>query len=214
MKKVILFGDSICLGYQKYVKNRLEGVVEVIYPEVNCAFAQNVLRYANIWKDEFSLPEDTDLVHWNAGLWDVLRIMGDDVFTPPIFYGQLLERLQKRFSLLYPKAKQVFALSTSVIEEGYEPPYQRYNADIEQFNQIAVEKLTPLGVSINDLYSVTKLAPKSCRSDVTHFNTEEGVLLVGEQVVKSICEQLNINNSDLKDSEAVLHNYSKKVIGW
>ena len=214
MKKVVLFGDSIRLGYQKYVKDRFKGVAEVVYPEYNSMFAQYLLRYANVWMDEFSFPKDADLVHWNAGLWDVLRIMGDDLFTPPEFYAQTLRRIFERFKLLFPNAKQVFALSTAVAEEEYAPPYQRLNADIERFNQIAVQTLTPLGVGFDDLYSVTKSAAKECRSDSTHFNTEQGILLVGEQVVSCLCKELGLAEKDLSKGEAVLHNYSKQVIGW
>lgn len=213
MKKVILFGDSIRLGYQQYVKESFDGVAEVFVPDVNCAFAQNTLRYANIWKEKFALPEDADLIHWNVGLWDVLRIMGDDVFTPPEFYAQLIARLRKRFSLLFPKAKQVFATSTSVVEEGYEYPYQRYNKDIELFNKIAIETLIPLGAEINDLYTLTKGLPESCRSDMTHFYTEQGIKAVGNQVVKSICEVLQIPFTINQKEEVLVPKFSKEVVG-
>ena len=32
MKKIVLIGDSIRMGYDKYVKMALEGVAEVYYP--------------------------------------------------------------------------------------------------------------------------------------------------------------------------------------
>ena len=189
MKKIILFGDSIRLGYERYVKESFDGVAEVYSSKDTCAFSQYMLRWVSEWKRKEGYPDDIDVVHWNVGLWDVLRIMEDGTFTTPEYYALTLKRLHKRLTLLFPKAKQIFALSTAVVEERYEPPYQRYNADIEQFNQIAVETLTPLGVEINDLYTLTKDVPQSCRSDMTHFYTEEGIKLIGEKVVKTLCEQ-------------------------
>ena len=50
MKKIVLIGDSIRMGYDKYVKEALEGVCEVFYPEENCKFAEYVLRFVHEWK--------------------------------------------------------------------------------------------------------------------------------------------------------------------
>jgi hypothetical protein len=107
----------------------------------------------------------------------------------------------------------VFALSTCVVEERYQPPFQRYNEDIELFNEIAVKTLVPLGVEINDLYSLTKNAPKECRSDMTHFYTEEGILLVGGQVVKKICDVLAIDETELKEGSVIVPSLSKEIVG-
>ena len=154
-----------------------------------------------------------DLVHWNVGLWDVLRIFGEDTFTSPEYYGEMLRRIKKHISMLFPNAKQIFATSTSVVESGYEPPYQRFNSDIEKFNAIAIETLAPLGVGINDLYTLTKSAPSSCRSDMNHFYTMDGIRLLGEKVVKTICENLEIPLSEVKDVSAKIPNISKELMG-
>jgi hypothetical protein len=50
MKKVVLIGDSIRMGYDKYIKDALNGTAEVFYPSENCRFAEYVLRYAHEWK--------------------------------------------------------------------------------------------------------------------------------------------------------------------
>ena len=214
MKKIILFGDSIRLGYQQFVKDSFDGVAKVYYPQSNGAFAQNMLRYLNIWKTEENLPEDATVVHWNAGAWDVLRIMGDDTLTSPEYYGELLVRIEKRLRLLFPNSVQIFATTTFGVEKLYTPPYQRYNKDIEQFNQIAVDKLFPLGVKINDLSVLTKnlSADSPCRSDLTHFNTAEGIKLLGGQVVGSICSAIGIKVEELKNPEVIVQNFSAKLL--
>lgn len=213
MKKIILFGDSIRLGYERYVTEAFEGLAEVYKAKDTCAFSQYMLRWVSEWKRKESYPDDIDLVHWNVGLWDVLRIMDDGTFTTPEYYAYTLLRLEKRLRLLFPKAKQVFALSTAVVEEGYEPPYQRYNADIEQFNEIAVNTLSPLGVAFNDLYTLTKNVPQECRSDMTHFYKPAGIKLVGDQVVKCICKELSIPLSQVKDVDAIVPTISKEIVG-
>jgi hypothetical protein len=213
MKKVLLFGDSIQMGYQSYVRESLKGLAEVYGVQGNCQFSLYMLRWVNIWKDKEKWPDDVDVIHWNVGLWDVLRIYGDDTHTPIDVYGETLKRLYHRLKILFPNAKQVFATSTAVLEEKYEYPYQRYNADIEAFNKVAMETLTPLGVAINDLNAITKTAPDTCRSDMTHFYTAPGIKLVGEKVVNTICEQLGIPLEDKNDIEAVIPQLSKELVG-
>ena len=49
MKKVMLIGDSIRKGYDKYVKMALEDSAEVAYPKENCRFTPYVLRNLHTW---------------------------------------------------------------------------------------------------------------------------------------------------------------------
>lgn len=213
MKKIILFGDSIRLGYEHYVRDSLSEVASVYSCKDTCAFSQYMLRWVGEWKRREGYPDDIDLVHWNVGLWDVLRIMDDGTFTTPEYYAYTLERLERRLRALFPNSKQIFALSTAVIEEDYEPPYQRYNQDVEQFNEIAVQTLVPFGVKINDLYTLTKAAPREYRSDMTHFYTPEGIKLLGDKVVYTVCEELGIPLSQVKDVGAAVPKLSKELVG-
>lgn len=43
-----------------------------------------------------------NVVHWNNGLWDVLRLFGDEPFTEINYYGETLKRIHKRIKLLFP----------------------------------------------------------------------------------------------------------------
>ena len=214
MKTVLLLGDSIRLGYERYVKAMLEGVAMVYTPgDVNGGMAQFVLRWVHEWKRKGNFPDDLDLVHWNAGLWDVLRILGDDTLSPPDFYGNTLRRLSVRLRLIFPKAKQVFALSTWVQEEQYRGEYKRKNSDIELFNDIAIKTLSPMGVEFDDLYSVAKNAPAECWSDMTHFNTVDGIKRIGGAVVDCLCEQLGIDKGSLVEREAKLFEIPESILG-
>ena len=192
MKKIILIGDSIRIGYEKYVQEKLAGQAEVMLPDENCRFAMNVLWYLPVWKERLHWAEDADLVHWNAGLWDTYHTLGEaETFTPPEQYRELLGRVTKRIRHLFPKAKIVFALSTPVQEEKYDSQTYWKNADIRQYNAIAREVFAGTDVLIDDLYSVMENAPEECYSDPTHFYTPEGTERIGNGVLDCICPMLD-----------------------
>ena len=189
MKNIFLIGDSIRFGaanspgYGIYVKEKLEGIANVYAPNENCRFAQYTLRYLHEWAA--SVPkEDIDVVHWNNGLWDVLRLFEDKPFTSIDYYGETLERIYQRIRLLFPKANIIFALSTTVVEEWGSKDFFRRNDEIEQYNSKAIEVLTPLGIKINDLYSVTKSFDHSLRADWVHFGND-GSKLLADAVIDS-----------------------------
>ena len=85
MKNVLLIGDSIRAGYDTYVKESFFGKANVYFPTENCRFAQYVVRNLHYWAEDLGLRE-ADAVHWNAGLWDTLRIYGDECLTPIDMY--------------------------------------------------------------------------------------------------------------------------------
>ena len=209
MKKVLLIGDSIRMGYDKYVRESLEETAEVYYPDENCKFAQYILRMILRWKKQ--MPEDIDLVHWNAGLWDVINIYGDGPLTPSEVYPQMIKRVDKALRKFYPNAKTIFATSTAVIEEGNR---SRSNATIEAFNQAAIEALKDTDTIINDLYALTKNAPSEWHSDLVHYKTPAAIQAIGNQVVKSICEQLEISAKEIDMTTFNPTHYSKDNIGF
>lgn len=188
LPRVVLLGDSIRMGYDRYVREALYGRAEVLFPGENCAFAQNVLRRVNMWKDAGRWGDDVALVHWNAGLWDCLRLDGDGPLTPLPVYRDFLVRIHGRLRRHFPDAKLVFATSTPVIEEGYVNPglYARFNREIQDFNDAARDALEPLGESIDDLYAVMADAPAGEHSDMTHWYTPAGTRRIGEAVLRCV----------------------------
>lgn len=212
MKKVLLIGDSIRMGYDKYVKHALDGKYEVFYPSDNCRFAQYVLRHLIDWKRDLALGDDVDVVHWNAGLWDSLILYEDGCLTPPDFYEYFLDRICNRIKILFPNAKVIFATSTPVIEERFTTPKisQRKNSDIEKYNDIACKIVKKYGFYINDLYAITKDVPESYYSDMTHLYTPEGAHLHTNAVLRAIGDVMGeeVGEFTLTDYETV-----KGIIG-
>ena len=214
MKKIVLLGDSIRMGYDKYVKEALDGVAEVYYPSQNCRFAQFLLRQLHEWKKKGEWPTDVDLVHWNAGLWDVGEMFGDPPLSSPQHYEDMIVRIDRRLRLLFPEAKLVFATSTAVREEGSKGYFRRHNAVIEQYNEIARKALSGTDTVINDLYAHTCNVPPEYCSDMTHYNTPEGAAYMGGKVLAVIAQQLGIVGKDIKAEGFQLENYSADNIGY
>lgn len=213
MKKIVLIGDSIRMGYDKYVREALEGVAEVYYPEENCRFAQYTLRYLHEWKHKGKWGDDVDLVHWNAGLWDVGEIYGDGPMSSLAHYAETIERIDRRIRMLFPNAKVVFATSTAVREEGYKGGFRRYNATIEKFNALALSVLANTDTIVNDLYAHTRNIAPECCSDMTHYNTPAGAAYMGGKVLSVICSTLGISASEVRVEGFELEKYSADNIG-
>ena len=164
MKNVFLIGDSIRYGAHKvseinelspgygvYVKEMLEGKANVYAPDENCRFAQFTLRFLRKWVKQ-APAEEIDVVHWNNGLWDVVREYDDEPLTPIDVYGYMLKRVYKRIRLLFPNAKVIFALSTSVKEEWYTPNFRRYNKEIEEYTEEKMSKYTSMFGGMGGLF--------------------------------------------------------------
>ena len=210
MKKALLLGDSICMGYCRYVRMAFEGSAEIVYPEDNCRFAAYTLRYLGTWKSETGCSKDLDIVHWNAGLWDVLRVLDGQVLTSQDEYRSNIDRICKVLKLLYPNAKMIFATSTAVQEEKY-GVYKRFNHDIELYNDIAKDVVLANGGQINDLYTITQNIPEAYYSDETHFNTMKGTQLVADKVISVLQDAMGVPAKVL-DYQA-LFEAQKKIIG-
>ncbi|MBR4866567.1 MAG: hypothetical protein IKU11_07750 [Clostridia bacterium] len=191
MKTVLLSGDSIRRGYDAAVKKSLEGIAEVYYPADNSRFAAYTLRYIHEFKD--LVPEKhVDVLHWNAGLWDCLRLFGEDPHTPLDMYAYYIDRICKRIEKTFPESKVIFATSTSVESEKMHPDFKRYNEEIEAYNARAVEIVKGYGHEINDLYTVSKTLPTEAHSDAVHYYTPMGTEVFTKQVLCHLTKALEL----------------------
>lgn len=195
MKNVFLIGDSIRFGatgspgYGVYVDEALRERANVYQPNENCRWAQYTLRYVHEWA-RVADGASVDVVHWNNGLWDVLRLEGDDPLTPMDIYVMMLRRVYARLKKLFPNAKIIFATNTRVIEEWANPNFFRYNSEIEEYNRAACALMDELGVEVNDLYALTKTFGEDMHSDWVHYN-EAGSRRIAQQVLEYIERGMN-----------------------
>lgn len=191
MKKVLLLGDSIRMGYDKAVKRSLEGKAEVYFPQENCRFASYLLRNISDYR-QLSDNQPFDVIHWNAGLWDCLRLFEEDPHTPLDVYAYYIDRVCIRLKKLYPNAKIIFATSTKVQSEKMDKDFKRYNEEIEEYNRTAVEVVKKHGFPVNDLYAVSDTLPEEAHSDSVHYYTPLGTKVFTNAVLVYLKEALGI----------------------
>ena len=195
MKKVLLLGDQIRVGYQKYVEMalfRTDDETVVYLPQNHDMMSTYLLRWLPTWCQRLEIGDSLDLVHFNVGLWDC-KIMEDGKHLVPLSeYKKNINRICKIIKRLYPEAKIVFATTTPVLENLCK---NRINNDIEKYNKAAVEVINDNGGVINDLYALMKDAQRECYSDAINFRTKEGTNMLATQVTKKIASELQVKTN-------------------
>jgi hypothetical protein len=194
MKNILLIGDSIRMGYDKSVKRSLDGIATVYFPSENCRFASYVLRYLHEYKN-LLCGEDADVVYWNAGLWDCLRILEEDPHTPKDIYAYYIDRICFRINKIFPNAKVIFATSTRVISEQMSKDFKRYNEEIKEYNDIAVAIVKKYGFDVDDLYALSATMPESAHSDAVHYYTAEGTEVFTNHVLECLAKALDLDEA-------------------
>ena len=193
MKKAFLIGDSVRQGYDRYVKAALEGIVDVSYPAENSMYSIHILRWLNMYKKQYSLPDDLDCIHWNAGLWDTLRFPDTGVVTPLRVYKDNIDRVCVRMKTLFPKAICIFATTTPCVESRFDRSDAfRLNADIREYNDAAVRIVKSHGHLVDDLYAELDGAPDEYYADMVHPYTREGTKILADAVAASISDALGV----------------------
>jgi hypothetical protein len=178
MKRVLLLGDSIRMGYEQLVRDGLNGVAEVVAPEENCRFAKHTLWGVNLWLKELGRP---DIVHWNNGLWDLHHEAPMvEALTSQSEYIDTLKRILNE--LQRTGAIIIFATTTPVPADAI----GRSNAEIDLYNSAADELMKKNDIEINDLNSIVKqdLAGNICE-DKLHLS-ELGNFRCAKQVIEKI----------------------------
>ena len=189
-KSTVLIGDSIRMGYQDHAARELADQVEIWVPEQNGGDSRNVLAHL----DEWVLSRKPDLVHVNCGLHDLKRAFGEGQNVPLEEYGQnvrqILARIQNELVGIV-----VWTQTTPVDEKLHHQHkgFDRFEADVDAYNEVARSVAVDLGVPIDDLFAVVEREGKArlLIPDGVHF-TEEGSQALGRAVAACVREYLEI----------------------
>ncbi|MGZ9585004.1 SGNH/GDSL hydrolase family protein [Paenibacillus marinisediminis] len=178
MKKVLLLGDSIRLGYQPYIQEGLKGEAQVWGSQDNGRYSKYTLWGVNLWIKEFGIP---DIVHWNNGLWDLHHEA--PMVEALTLLDEYLENLKRIINELERTgAKIIFATTIPV------PPDAtgRSNAEIDRYNAAATALMQSKNIAINDLNQLvrTDMEAHICE-DRLHL-TELGYKRCAEQAIAMI----------------------------
>ena len=182
---VILIGDSIRMGYQAAVAGELEGIAEIWGPEQNGGNSENVLNHL----DEWALGRAAAVIHVNCGLHDLRKDFGAERHAiEPGDYERSVRRVLGRLKEEF-EGQVAWATTTPVNEQWHHANkgFDRFEADVDEYNRIASGIAGELGVPIDDLFSVVVDAGRDrvLRDDGVHF-TEEGSALLGKAVADFI----------------------------
>ena len=165
LPNVLLYGDSISIGYTQYARKALEGKANVYRLYSNGSDSSAVFPKMDRMRKVMRNKEldghwdfDWDVIHFNVGLHDLkyfkdgkLDFNGEQV-SPPEKYAKNLERVIKYFKKIAPKAKLVFATTTPVPADSN----GRKEGDAKRYNEIALKVLKKYPeVAVNDLYALT-----------------------------------------------------------
>lgn len=194
MKRVLLLGDSIRMGYDDMVRDLLAGKAEVLYDaEDNGRFAAYTLWQAN---QLLRRHGPVDVVHWNNGYWDMnIEFPMTEAIHPLPEYQHFLRRI---IDLCRGQGAQVvFATTVPILDAGTARDNTGTGASIAYrndwvvtYNRAACEVMREEGVPVNDLYTLCLGGPDYYKcADRLHL-TEEGYLACARQVVASITPYL------------------------
>jgi len=181
MKKVVLIGDSIRMGYQEKVRELLAGRAEVWAPEENGGNSENVLAHLEEWV----LAQDADVLHINCGLHDIKKEFGSD--APAVTSERYADNVRAILSRAKEETDAVvaWATSTPVNQEWHHAnkQFDRFEEDIVACNRIATDIAAELGAAIDDLYAAVDEAGRDglLLADGVHFKPE-GYALLGRRV--------------------------------
>lgn len=203
LPNVLIYGDSISIGYTSTVRNILEGKANVFRFFKNGQSSNRFIPFMEKMKTAMFQPYlkegwdfDWDVIHFNVGLHDLKyvkngkldKINGRQVNSIEK-YKENLDKICIYLAKEYPKAKLIFATTTAVPDEGADG---RFAGDSVKYNKAALEVLENYpSIQINDLYSFTKPNAKEwyIKSGNVHYNNI-GKKEQGKEVAKVIAENL------------------------
>ncbi len=177
MKRLLLMGDSIRLGYQEKVKELLKDECEVIFENDNSRFIQY-----HYWQLNQLLRhnEPFDMVHFNSGYWDMnIESPMKEALNP---LPEYVAGLRKVVELIRSQgAIPIFANTVPIFQDGKgsdtiitNATFTYKNEWVLAYNHAAEILMNELHVTINDLYSTMLNGPRYYKCDDRLHLTEEG----------------------------------------
>ncbi|MEL7118587.1 MAG: SGNH/GDSL hydrolase family protein [Bacteroidota bacterium] len=216
LPKVLIYGDSISIGYTEYIRASLASKADVFRIHENGGASGAFISYMEALKNAMFEPHlpggwnfKWDVIHFNVGLHD-LKYLNEDrkldkengrQVSSIKTYKKNLEKIIGYLKETYPTAKLIFA-TTTPIPEGANG---RYAKDSIRFNKAAHQVLRKhKDIQVNDLFTFTKNKVKNLNqapSDV-HYKPE-GSRLQGIESAKYIANALGITPVECPSSDEI-----------
>ena len=176
LPRVLLVGDSITMGYQDKVRQKLKGVCYVDFIATSYAIDT---KFYNELISQFASDSDYGLIHFNHGLH------GQHVSKRS--YKSKVKKLAAKLS---KNAKIVLATSTIVYAEGNMRLDRVWTKKLKERNDAVREISAEYGYPVDDLYYVSVGIPTDSRSiDGVHY-TDAGYEIFAAAVAENIAANL------------------------
>jgi len=186
--KVLIIGDSISMGYIPEVQRRLADIAEVVHNPGNGGDSANVSAHIDDWLN--AVEPDTVLL--NCGLHDIKRQTGTRTYQVPIddYRRNLLTILD---CIRAADCRLLWVTTTPVIEARHQAvkDFDRYNADVTDYNAMAQAIVEDAEVAVIDLHAVALQAGLETvlGDDGVHF-TQDGYDQLGRAVAHSLRQHI------------------------
>jgi len=189
MKRVLLMGDSIRIGYQNEVKELLKNECEVVFWDDNSRFIQYHYWQLN---QIFRHSPAIDIVHFNSGYWDMnIESPMKEALNPIDEYCYGLEKVIKLIQS--QKAIPIFANTVPIYRDGQgidntgiQASFTYKNEWVLSYNKAAEKVMKAHNIFINDLYSLLLKGDNYFKCPDGLHLSEEGNHLCALQVVSTI----------------------------
>ncbi|MFH1023032.1 MAG: GDSL-type esterase/lipase family protein [Planctomycetota bacterium] len=189
MKHILLLGDSIRMGYEPHVRERLADIAAVRSPQKNGGNTRFCLEHLDAW---LAGPAP-DVIHVNVGLHDLGRDRGNPANRVPS--DEYARNLREIFARLVRVggAAVIWAAITPVNEKRHNTTkeFDRFEADVDRYNRVAREAVAEFRFPVNDLFARVMTAGRDdlLLPDGVHF-TDAGYALLGGTVANIIRDHL------------------------
>ena len=187
--KIVLIGDSIRIGYQPFVIEKLKEA-DVWGPEENCRHSVWALDNFHAWVVE----QSPDILHVNFGIHDssIYGIYADGkhyISLPQ--YRLFLQRYIYRLKNELPDTTMIWATTTPRYTPKEATPMKQWNiaeeSEIQKYNSAALEIVNKEGLPVNDLHeTVMQNDFTKCLSEDGCHMTEFGSEVLSDAIVKAI----------------------------
>jgi lysophospholipase L1-like esterase len=208
LPNILLYGDSISIGYTQEVQNRLKGKANVYRLYRNGgdsdSFISRMTQMHEVMRDKKKQGHwsfQWDVIHFNIGLHDLKYTVkgkldkenGTQVNSNEE-YAANLKKIVTYLKTLSPKAKLIFATTTPVPEGSK----GRVAGDAVKYNKVTLKVMkNHPEIVINDLYAFTKPNHQKWWSDPNnvHYNGL-GRKAQGTEVARIILKTLDPKEKD------------------
>jgi len=185
LPRVLLFGDSISIGYTPIVRELLKGRANVHRPATNCSSTVVGLQSLDQWLGDAKW----DVIHFNFGLHDLKYVDAKNTmvavdkgkqWVPVDQYEKNLRQIVQR--LKKTGAKLIWC-STTPVPEGQQG---RVPGDELKYNEAAARVMKDEGVAVDDLYAFAKDRAAQIQLPKNVHFTADGYKQLAAQVVSTI----------------------------